>query len=70
MDLLVVTIVLTGGPNGLCRVQQLAETEVLEKFTVAFYGQHMHFERTGRFEMVDGRELPVFQWIYNTAIAE
>lgn len=48
----------------------MAETEVLEKFTVAFYGQHVHFERTGRFEMVDGRELPVFQWIYNTAIAE
>ncbi|MED7950948.1 DUF5988 family protein [Streptomyces sp. BE20] len=65
-----VTIILRGGPDGLHHVQQAAIDETSETAVVTYYGHHLHFERTGEVETVEGRQVPVFQWRYSTAIAE
>lgn len=41
-----------------------------DRLVLPFYGQHQHFERIDRTERVEGRDVPVFQWTYSTAIAE
>ncbi|MCI3928024.1 DUF5988 family protein [Streptomyces sp. AN091965] len=65
-------VVLAGGPSGMARLHRLpaGQTPEPERLTVAFYGQHQHFERTGDNETVDGCEVPVFRWTYRTKIAE
>ncbi len=64
------TIALAGGPRSMRRVYRVAVADFADRVTVDFYGRHEHFESTGEFEVVDGRQVPVFRWSYSTAIAE
>ncbi|GAA0424911.1 DUF5988 family protein [Streptomyces luteireticuli] len=64
-------VVLEGGPPGMpspYRVPGGAGGDGA-RLTVAYYGQHQHFERSGT-RHVGGLALPVFRWSYSTAIAE
>ncbi|MFI1801199.1 DUF5988 family protein [Streptomyces sp. NPDC020379] len=63
-------ILLKGGPYGLDGVEYTAAARAAEKISVAFYGQHLHFERTGEVEVVEGRQILIYAWSYSTAIAE
>ncbi|MBD0746745.1 DUF5988 family protein [Streptomyces sp. CBMA152] len=65
-----ITIVVEGGPEGLGRVWEIDAPVVPERWVVAFYGRHQHYERTGATVLVEGRQLSVFQFTYSTAIAE
>lgn len=63
-------IVLVGGPDGLGELPRMAVAGDPERLTVDYYGRHQHFQRSGEFQLVDGRRVPVFRWSYSTAIAE
>ncbi|MGW6456625.1 DUF5988 family protein [Streptomyces sp. NPDC055078] len=65
-----IQVVVRGGPEGLSRIHQIDEQEPPDRLTVAYYGQHQHFVRTEFMQQVEGRDVPVFQWTYSTAIAE
>lgn len=66
----VITIAVEGGPEGIDRVCQIDAQAVPERWTVAYYGQHHHFERTGAVARVAGADVPLFRFSYSTAIAE
>lgn len=66
-------VVLRGGPSGLpCHYRLPLGRPGVESalLVVAYYGQHQHFKRTGETECVEGRRVPVFRFVYSTAIAE
>jgi hypothetical protein len=65
-----VSVALVGGPVGLGQVFRCADVAVPERLVVDHYGQNAHFVRTDEVTEVDGRELSVYQWSYNTKIAE
>ncbi|MEU1423962.1 DUF5988 family protein [Kitasatospora sp. NPDC005751] len=65
-----IRVVLRGGPSGLGPVSQVLAAEGAEKVAVTYYGQHVHFELTDEVEMVEGRALRVYRWVYSTAVAE
>ncbi|MCI3928091.1 DUF5988 family protein [Streptomyces sp. AN091965] len=65
-------VVLVGGPPELPRLYRLPEgtAEDASRVVVAFYGRHQRFEPTGEKELVQGQQVPVFRFVYSTAIAE
>ncbi|WP_326725556.1 DUF5988 family protein [Streptomyces sp. NBC_00243] len=65
-----ITIVVQGGPRDLGPVHRIEAESPPDRLVLPFYGQHQHFERIDRTERVEGRDVPVFQWTYSTAIAE
>ncbi|WP_172384153.1 DUF5988 family protein [Streptomyces sp. MNP-20] len=65
-----ITIVTDGGPEDMGRVRRIDQEEIPERWVVAYYGRHQHFERTSATELVGGLRVPVFRFTYSTAIAE
>jgi hypothetical protein len=66
-----VTVALADGPSGLGpRAEVVADAPDPERVTVDYAGRHVHFERTGSLALVEGHELPLYRWSYDTAIAE
>ncbi|MGX9883888.1 DUF5988 family protein [Streptomyces sp. NPDC002276] len=65
-----ITIVVDGGPEGMARVRRIDVRGIPDRWVVAYYGRHQHFERTGTTELVEDRPVPVFRFTYSTAIAE
>ncbi|MEU0876313.1 DUF5988 family protein [Nocardia brasiliensis] len=63
-------IVLKGCPNGMDRVQEIDGAEIPDRLTLDHCGRHVHFEREIECAVLDGNSVPVFRWIYTTAIAE
>ncbi|MBA2951798.1 DUF5988 family protein [Streptomyces himalayensis] len=65
-----INIAVEGGPEGIGRVCEIDAPVVPERWTVAYYGRHHHFERTGAVVRVAGVDVPLFRFSYSTAIAE
>ncbi|WP_418353468.1 DUF5988 family protein [Streptomyces alboflavus] len=64
-------VVLCGGPPELPRLYRLTDSVTdASRVVVAFYGRHQRFEPSGETELVEGQRLPVFRFVYSTAIAE
>ncbi|MFD7631927.1 DUF5988 family protein [Streptomyces sp. NPDC056652] len=67
-------VALRGGPPELPRLYRLpddaADAADASRVVVAFYGQHQRFEATAETELVNGQQVPVFRFVYSTAIAE
>lgn len=63
-------VVLDDPPYGLSSLHELVHPTIPERLTVSHYGRNIHFIRTDTCQEVEGRPAPVFQWSYNTAIAE
>ncbi|QCX82725.1 hypothetical protein C9F11_45845 (plasmid) [Streptomyces sp. YIM 121038] len=63
--------VLQGSPPEIPRVHQVLDGAADDsRVVVAYYGRHQRFEATGEVALVDGQQIPVFQFAYSTAIAE
>ncbi|MEU2512508.1 DUF5988 family protein [Streptomyces syringium] len=65
-------VVLVGGPPEMARVHRMPDRIAGDAtgIVVAYYGRHQHFEPTGGTELVEGHRVPVFRFVYSTAIAE
>ncbi|MEU1824069.1 DUF5988 family protein [Streptomyces abikoensis] len=64
-------VVLRGGPPEIPRLYRVPDGAAgISRVVVAFYGRHQRFEPTGETELVEGRPVPVFGFVYSTAIAE
>ncbi|MGW6235751.1 DUF5988 family protein [Streptomyces sp. NPDC055094] len=64
-------VALRGGPPELPRLYRLPDDAAdASRVVVAFYGQHQRFEATAETELVNGQRVPVFRFVYSTAIAE
>lgn len=64
-------VVLRGGPPQVPRLYRLPDGAAdVSRVVVAFYGRHQRFEPTGETERVEGRPVPVYGFVYSTAIAE
>ncbi|MGW2601544.1 DUF5988 family protein [Streptomyces klenkii] len=64
-------VVLRDGPPELPHLYRIpAGISDLSRVVVAYYGRHQRFEPTGETELVEGRPVPVFRFVYSTAIAE
>ncbi|MGP3963715.1 DUF5988 family protein [Nonomuraea sp. 3N208] len=66
-----ITVMLLGGPNHLPQERRIITVaRGCEKIKLPFGGGYEHFLHRGEQKKIDGRELPVYQWIMRTAIAE
>ena len=68
-------VMLTGGPPEMTRLHRLADDAckrgaMPSMIAVPFYGRHQHFACTDATEVAGGRPVPVFRFVYSTAIAE
>ncbi|MFL6140519.1 MAG: DUF5988 family protein [Labedaea sp.] len=66
-----VKVLLVGGPAHVPnkdRVQWV--TELSEKVKLCFGGGYEHFTYQGDQSTADGEDLPVFQWVMRTTMAE
>ncbi|GAA3596479.1 DUF5988 family protein [Streptomyces osmaniensis] len=65
-------VVLVGGPPELSGAYRLPDERNadLSRVVVAYYGRHQRFAPTGESEVVGGQLVPVFRFVYSTAIAE
>jgi len=66
-----ITAVLVGGRADFPEQFRTVTVATLdEKVAVEYAGHYERFAHTGEYAELGGRKVPVFSWIYRTAIAE
>jgi hypothetical protein len=64
-------VMLTGGPSDLLQAYNTWEVDDLEeKIKIKYRSGYEHYTHNGTFRMIDGHQLPVFQWCDRTRMAE
>jgi Family of unknown function (DUF5988) len=66
-----IRVYLVGGPSGLSDADRIREVDTLGNSIKVFRGNgYDHFTYSGESRDLNGAQLPVFQWSYQTKIAE
>jgi hypothetical protein len=66
-----IKVLLVGGPSGLSEADRIQEVETLVNNVKVFRGNgYDHFTYSGESRDLNGIRLPVFQWCYQTKMAE
>jgi hypothetical protein len=66
-----ITVLLAGGPNDLPDFDRVRQVDDLQaKIKLCYGGGYEHFAYSGQRRLVDGEDVPVFQWVSRTRIAE
>ena len=66
-----IKVYLVGGPAGLSDADRIREVDTLMGSVKVFRGNgYDHFTYSGESRELNGTPLPVFQWSYQTKIAE
>lgn len=66
-----IRVLLVGGPTGLSEADRIREVDTLANSVKIFRGnRYDHFTYSGESRNLNGAQVPVFQWSYQTKIAE
>ncbi|MGW6015195.1 DUF5988 family protein [Streptomyces sp. NPDC055210] len=65
-----VDVVLVGGPDGVPERIAVPAESLSDRLTVRHLNGREHFEATDKHVEIEGCSAPVYEWIYNTKIAE
>lgn len=66
-----IRVVLTGGPGDVADDDRFQEVNSLtDKIKLPMFGGYEHFRHVGRHHVIDGCQLPVFEWCGRTKVAE
>jgi hypothetical protein len=64
-------VMLAGGPPSVLDIVGVYELDAIcEKLKISYAGGYEHFISNGEFALVDGEQLPIFEWCLRTKVAE
>ncbi|MGE7437584.1 DUF5988 family protein [Kitasatospora sp. NPDC001175] len=64
------SVLLEGGPDGIPRILNVLVDRFEDHIKVAYRNGYEHFEFANEFAAISDERLPVYRWVYRTAIAE